>query len=172
MRTQKKLLLFSLLGISLGVSLWFGYLGRAARASQQPDRPTRPILSKLPPIKSCVEHVKLIKADLVLQGDSQVAVLGLENEAYIGVTAISVETLGGKQKYTVLESGYSPDKEPLIIIPARGKKTVTIGNLFENCRLRIASVRFSDGTEEGCEMALQTMRKLKDHDTKKGGPKE
>jgi hypothetical protein len=170
MRTQKKLQLFSLLGICLGVSLWFGYLGRAARASQQPDRPTRAVLSKVPQIKNCIEHIKLVKAQLLNQGEHQVASLELENDAYIGVTAISVETLGGKQKYTVIESGYSTDKEPLIIIPARGKKTVTIGNLFENCRLRIASVRFSDGTEEGCEMALQTMRKMKDHDTKKGEP--
>ena len=169
MRTHKKLVMFVAVGVCIGVGVWFGFLGRATRASQEARRPT---LSKLPPIKSCLEHVKLVKAELVSQGDSQVALLELENDAYIGVTAISVDTIVDKAKYSVVKSAFSPDKEPLIIIPPHEKATITIGNLSANSRIRIASVMFSDGTEEGCETSLKTIRAIKDRDTRRGGPQK
>jgi hypothetical protein len=169
MQPQKKLLLFSSLGIAFGVSLWFCYLVGPTKASQEPQVSRRPILSKLPPIKSCVEHVKVVKAELVNQGDSQVASLELENTAYIGVTSVSIDTIVGKANAAVVKSAFSPDKEPLVIIPPGKTITMTIGNLSENSRIRIGSVLFSDGTEEGCRTSLETMRKLKESDTKKGG---
>lgn len=172
MQSQKQLLLFSFLGICLGVSLWFGYFGKATHASQEPKTPKRPFLSKLPPIKSCVEHLKLVKAELVTRGQSQVATLELENLAYIGVTAFSVDTIVGKTNSAVMRSAFSPDKEPLIVIPPGEKITISIGNLSENSRIRIASVMFSDGTEEGCGSSLKTMREIKNRDMKKGGPEK
>lgn len=168
MRTSTKYVIFVVLGICIGIGVWCS-LGRPTLASQDPGRP---ILSKLPPIKTCLQHVKLVKAELVMQGDSQVASLQLENEAYIGVTAVSVEAFDNKTKYSVVKSAFSPDKEPLIIIPPGEKATMTIGNLSENSRIRIASVMFSDGTEEGCESSLKTVRQIKDRDTKKGGPEK
>jgi len=87
----------------------------------------------------------------VNQGDSQVAVLELENQAYVGVISISVETIVDKTKHAVVRSGFTPDKEPLIVIPPHEKETITIGNLGTNSPIRIGAVMFSDGTEEGCE---------------------
>ena len=166
MRTYKKTVIFLALGVCIGLVVWFTLLGSATRASQ--EKSNRPALSKLPEIKSCVEHVKLVKAELVNQGNSQVAVLELENQAYVGVISISVETIVDKDKHSVVWSAFSPDKPPLIIIPPQEKGTIQIGNLAANSPIRIGSVMFSDGTEEGCASSVKTMREMKDHDTKKG----
>jgi hypothetical protein len=170
MRTYKKTVMFLAIGVCIGLVVWFALFGRATRASQEQSK--RPALSKLPEIKSCVDRVKLVNAELVNRGDSQVAVLELENQAYVGVISISVETILDESKYSVVKTGFSPDKEPLIIIPPREKGSIEIGNLSPNSAIQIASVMFSDGTEEGCAPSLKTMHEIKDHDTKKGGPQQ
>jgi hypothetical protein len=170
MRTYKKTVVFLAIGVCIGLVVWFALLGRATRASQEKSK--RPALSKLPEIKSCLEHVKLVKAELVNQGDSQVAVLELENQAYVGVISISVETIVEKDKHSVVHSGFSPDKPPLIIIPPHEKGTIQIGNLAANSPIRIGSLMFSDGTEEGCASSVKTMREMKDLHTKKDGPQK
>jgi len=170
-RRHKKFAVFVAIGVCIGLVTWFALLRPATGASQERTS-RRPALTKLPEIKSCVEHVKLVKAELVNQGDSQVAVLELENQAYIGVISISVETIADKHKHSVVWSAFSPDKPPLIIIPPHEKGTMQIGNLEANSPIRIGSVMFSDGTEEGCESSLKTMREMKDFHTKKGGPQE
>jgi len=170
MRNYTKTVMFLAIGVCIGLVVWFTFLGRAARASQ--EKPKRPVLSRLPEIKSCVEHVKLVKAELVNQGDSQVAVLELENQAYLGVIAISLETIVDKEKRGLVRSGFSPDKEALIIIPPHEKETIRFGNLGANSPIRIASVMFSDGTEEGCESSIKTVRDIKDRNTKRSGPQK
>ena len=94
MRTYKKNVMFITLGVCIGLVVWFSLLGRATLASlASQEKSNRPALSKLPEINSCLEHVKLVNAQLRNQGDSQVAVLELENQAYVGVISISVETI-------------------------------------------------------------------------------
>ena len=163
MRTKiLRSLLFICVGVCVGTAVWFSMVGRARGAAQ--EEPKRPILSKLPPIRNCAEHVKLVKAELKMLGENQVASLELENQAYVGVISISVETIVGKAKYGVLESGFSPDKPPVIVIAPGERKTITIGNLGSDSPIRIGAVTFADGTEEGCESSLKRMREMKDHD--------
>jgi hypothetical protein len=152
-------------GLCIGCVVWFG-LGPAKRAQGQPQRP---LLSQIPRIKSCVEHVKLVKAELVNQGDSQVIALELENQAYVDVIAISVENIYKGTKDSLTLSAFTPDKDPLIEIPVGGRKTITVGNLNPETLIRIGGVTFSDGSEEGCDSSLKTIRKIKDRDTKKAG---
>jgi hypothetical protein len=167
MPTYSKTVTFVIVGAGLGLLVWFGLVGVVRGASQ--EKPKRTVLTALPKIKSCVEHVKLVKAELVNQGDSQVAILELENQAYVGVISISVETTVDKDKYSVVWSAFSPDREPLIVIPPGGRAPIQIGNLAENSPIQIGGVMFSDGTEEGCELSLRSMRELKDFHTKKVG---
>ena len=169
MRTHKKTVMFLAIGVCIGLVAWFALLEGASRASQEKSQ--RPTLSKLPKIKSCVQHVKLVKAELVDQGDAQVAVLEVENQAYVGVISISIETTVDQSTYSVVECAFSPDKPPLIIIPPHEKRTIQIGNLAANSPILIGAVMFSDGTEEGCGSSVKTMREIKDHHTK-GGPQE
>lgn len=169
MQTNKKIVMFIACGVCIGLVIWFTLLGRETRASQE-KASKRQVLSAMPEIKSCVEHIEVVKGQLKTRSNgSQVAILELENKAYVGVTAVSVETTVGREKHTVTRSGFSPDKAPLIIIPPQERATIELSNLSANSPIRIASVMFTDGTEEGCEQSLKTMRLVKERDTKKGG---
>ena len=150
------------IGICVGFTIWFVSLAQPSNASQ--EKPKRTILSKLPPIKNCVEHVKLVKAELVMQGENQAAALEIENTAYIGIVSISVEQIANKTTNGVTKSGFTPDKPPIVII-APGEKETIILTLEWNTALRIGAAIFSDGTEEGCAASLSTIRDVKDHDT-------
>jgi len=151
------------IGFCVGLALWFGYLAQPSNASQ--ERPKRPILSKLPPIKNCVEHVKLVKAELIMQGETQAATLELENTAYVGIVSISVEQIVNKTKNGVTKSGFTPDKPPIVIIAPGERETLTLDNLDGNSPLRIGAAIFFDGTEEGCGASLRTIRDVKAHNT-------
>jgi hypothetical protein len=112
-----------------------------------------------------VEHVKLVKADLIMQGELQAAALELENTAYIGIVSITIDQIANKSKNGVTASGFTPDKPPIVVIEPGARKTLTLGSLDETSPIRIGAVMFSDGTEEGCGSSLKTMRELKTHDT-------
>jgi hypothetical protein len=170
---KKKILrtsLFIFIGVCLGMIVWFGILKPVSGASQ--ERSARPPLTKLPPIKNCVEHVKLVKADLVMQGESQVALLEVENEAYIGIVSISIDQIADRTKDSVVVSGFTPDKPPAVVIEPGARKAITLGNLSAHSPIRIGGAMFSDGTEEGCESSLKGMRESKHFHTKTAdGPK-
>src|SRR5205807_1161801 len=168
MRTHMKTMMFVAIGVCIGSVVWFGLLGRA-QGSQ--DNPAHQRLSTLPPIKNCTEHIKLIKAELVYQGESQVAALEVENEAYVGVTSISIEQIVNRERHSIVPSGFTPDQPPQIVIPPGGRQTITLGNLGK-APIRIGAVMFADGTEEGCQSSLKSIHELKDFNTKKGGPEK
>lgn len=164
----KKIMGCIAVGVCLGVVGWLAFVRPATGASQE-KAPKRPLLTELPKIKNCTQHIKLIKAELLMWGDDQVAALELENEAYVGVIAIYIDHIVDKMKHGVMESRFTPDEPPMIIIAPGEKRTITIGNLGANSPIRIGAVTFSDGTEEGCGSSLKAMRELKDFHTKKGG---
>jgi hypothetical protein len=126
--------------------------------------PKRTLLSVPPEIKSCVQHVRLVKAQLRTNADeTQTVVLEVENQAYVDVIAISLETSKkGQGKYEVVSSGFSPNKDPLVIIPSRGVKTLEFGNFYADEPLKLGSVIYADGTEEGCAPSLKSVHEVKE----------
>jgi len=170
MRTYIKAISLIVVGVWIGLVAWFGFLSPATRAAQ--ETPKRPLLTKLPPIKNCTEHIKLIKAELRMQGESQVAALEVQNEGYIGVISISVEQLANRERHSSVESGFTLDQPPQIVIPPGERMTITLGNLDAKPPIRIGGVIFTDGTEEGCQSSLKSMRELRDFHTKKEGPQK
>ena len=74
MRIYIKAVSLLAIGVCAGLLAWFSIFGPARSAASQ-ENSKRPILTKLPPIKNCLEHVKLVKAELLMWGDSQVASL-------------------------------------------------------------------------------------------------
>jgi len=152
-------------GVSVGLVIWFGLLKRTQGAAQA--KPKRTVLSKLPPIKNCLEHVKITKAELVMQGDAQVASLELENQAYVGVVSTSVEQVVDKHQNSTGLTGFTPDKPPIVVIAPGQRTVVTLGDLSQN-PIRVGAAMFSDGTEEGCKSSLKELRESKDSETKKG----
>ena len=158
------------IGVCIGMVIWFGFLGRITRAAQ--GTPKRPILTELPKIKNCTEHIKLIKAELVYQGELQAVALEVENEAYVGVISISVEQTANRERHSVVPSGFTPDQPPEIVIAPRERMTITLGYLSPKAPIRIGGVMFTDGTEEGCDSSLKSMRELRDFHAKKEGPQK
>src|ERR1043165_2645366 len=168
MRTVTRNLMVALVGVCLGAIVWFGLLRPASGAARQGSQ--RPLLTKLPPIKNCVEHVKLVKAELIMQGENQAAKLEIENTAYIGVVAITVEQMANRTKESVDKTGFTADKPPAVVIEPGKTVTLELGNLDANAPIRIGAAIFSDGTEEGCEGALKSIHLTKDFQTKGGPP--
>ena len=166
MRMRKRITGSIMIGICIGLVSWFAVSVRM-RASQDKGI-KRPILTVLPEIQSCVNHLRVVKAELRTDenGDQTVAI-ELENNAYVDITAVAIETRKGSEKYEVTESGFSSDNEPLIIIPSHKRRTFQIGNLYVNVPVRIGSVMYADGEEEGCGSSLKTLHYTKDRDTKK-----
>lgn len=152
------------IGIGIGFTIWFISLAQPSNPSQ--EKPNRPIVSKLPPIKNCVEHVKLVKADLIMQGENPAVALEIEDTAYIGIVSILVEQIANKTREGVTKSGFTPDKPPIVIIAPGESQTITLGNLDGSSPLRIGAAIFSDGTEEGCGSSLRTIRLVKARDIK------
>ncbi|HKP38357.1 MAG TPA: hypothetical protein VJT71_15970 [Pyrinomonadaceae bacterium] len=171
MRPPKKLVVCVVIGMSIGFIVWLALLQPMTSASQEKTA-KRPLLTELPKIKNCTEHIKLIKAQLVYQGELQAAALEVENEAYIGVVSISVEQLANRERHSVVPSGFTPDQPPQIVIPPGERMTITLGYLSTKAPIRIGGVMFADGTEEGCDSSLKSMRELKDFHTRKGGPEK
>jgi hypothetical protein len=167
MRTHKRIVMFVGIGVCLGLVLWFGFLAKSIRAYQAGTAR----LSKAPRIESCVQHVTLVKAELVNRGAHQEVELELRNDAYIGIVALAIETTVGKEQHKVIASGFSPDQPPVVILQPQGMKKFSIGNLSQDSPIKIASVTFSDGTEEGCEDGLKTMRQVNELNKKRGREK-
>src|ERR1041384_303786 len=156
-------------GVCIGFVTWFGFLNHFTNASPQTQQ--RPLLKKLPPVKNCVEHIKIVSAELRMRGDFQVASIEVENQAYVGVISISIEQMVDKAKQAAAHSGFTADKAPLIIIAPGQRRVLTLENLGEKSPIVIGGAMFSDGTEEGCEPTLKYMREFRKSDEKKGEPK-
>src|ERR1043166_1144340 len=90
-------------GVCIGFVTWFGFLNHFTNASPQTQQ--RPLLKKLPPVKNCVEHIKIVSAELRMRGDFQVASIEVENQAYVGVISISIEQMVDKAKHAAVDSG-------------------------------------------------------------------
>jgi hypothetical protein len=167
MKSWTKVLLFPAVGVLLGSVTWFMFLGRSTVASQEQSK--RPLLSNLPPIKNCLQHVSLVKAELLMMGDSQVASLELQNDAHVDIVSISIEQIAKRQRHATNRSGYAPDTPPASVIAAGQRTTLTLGNLDANSPIRIGAAIFANGEQEGCKSSLQEIHRLKDFNTKKGG---
>ena len=169
MRVAIRISILILLGVSIGLVSWFGVLGHKSSASQNKGS-KRPMLSTMPEIKSCVDHVKVIKAELKTdENGDQTVTIEVENKANVDITAVAIETRKDREKFEVVESGFSPDKAPQIIIPSHGRRTLQIGNLYVDAPIRVGSVMYANGEEEGCDSSLKTLHYTKDRDSKKIG---
>jgi hypothetical protein len=169
MKMHLKIALLIVCGVCVGLVCWFGPLDRMTLA-QDKDAKSPPLLAP-PQIKSCVERVNLVKAQLKPNEDgSQTVVLELENRGDVDVIAISLETSKqGYGKYEVVSSAFSPDKEPQVIIPSGGAKTLDFDNFYEDEPITIGSVLYADGTEEGCAPSLKSVHEVKARRQRIGG---
>ncbi|HKO35319.1 MAG TPA: hypothetical protein VJV21_02490 [Pyrinomonadaceae bacterium] len=165
MQTWTKIVLVCAIGVLLGSVGWFTFPGRSTVASQ--DKSKRPLLSKLPTIKNCLQHVTVVKAELLMRGDSQVASLELQNDAQVDIVSISIEQIAQRERHATNLTGFKPDAPPETVIASGQRKTLTLGNLDANSPIRVGGALFANGEEEGCKSSLKEIHQLKDFNTKK-----
>lgn len=169
MSKRKRVLSSLLIGVVAGIVL-FGINSLASRSVVVPDPypQNRESLKTVPQVESCVPKVKIRKAEIVDAGTADPSVvLELENDSDIGILAISVESVKGKESYeTTLRSSFAGDQAPKIVIKPHEVGTIrsAMSNLFAGVPLRISAVMYADGTEAGCDRGLKTLHQVKDDD--------
>lgn len=169
MSKRKRVLSSLLIGVAVGVVL-FGINSLASRSVVVPDPypQNRQSLQTVPQVESCVPKVKVRKTEIVDAGTAEPSlVLELENDSNIGILAISVESVKGKESYeTTLRSSFAADQTPIVVIKPHEVGTIraAMSNLFAGVPLRISGVIYADGTEAGCDRGLKTLHQVKDDD--------
>lgn len=139
--------------------------GVAVIKSQQPK-------PKLPEIISKVKNVKVLNAEVVGQttSDAQV-VLTVRNNMDKPIVAVAVESGDDKDAEGVNVHGFgASDAHPKTIIEPRGTYTLEmpLSYVRPGGVVKLGGVMYADGSEDGDEATLGTMRRQKEyHGSKK-----
>lgn len=168
MQTRTLNVLFILLGVTLALAVWGVGWSRAKRAGQDAV-PKKEITISVPEIVSCVNNIRVVKAEIKNPGTPDAtAVVEVENTADIGIIAIAMEAAKGRETYGVTHGiSFAINKEPMVVIAPHHTDTLTMAIRFPNTPIQIGGIMYADGTEEGCDSALQTLHELKDSELKR-----
>ena len=162
MYKYKRYILAVLVGVCVGAGLYAMSIVKAWPMNQ--DSTGQTVTHKSPPeVVSCVKTLKVIERKINDAGTPHATVsVEVENTSELGIIAVSLESKRGKDTYTVLTSSFEADEPTAVIEP---HKTFTLSmelsNITPNVQLQIGSVVYIDGTEDGCELSLKTMRESK-----------
>lgn len=134
-----------------------------ARGKQQPD--------KLPPVISKVKDVEILSA--TIKGSD--VVLIVRNNSYKSVIAITIESRNETDASGINFNTVSFGNDmPHIIIEPYGTYTLSmsLSNVLPGAPVQIGGVMYSDGTQDGDERTLETMRGQRAHKkaNRKGAP--
>jgi hypothetical protein len=162
MQTRKQYVLAVLLGMSTGLALYAVSYAQTGHVNQAPPSQKERVTS-VPEVTSCVKNIKVINRKLIDDVTfSESLEVEVENTGEIGIIAILIETSNGRETYGEMPSTFEDDEPAAIIEPqARYTLTMAANNIKPHGPFQIGSVAYIDGTEEGCEEALKTMRGLK-----------
>lgn len=153
-----------LVGVCIGAGLYAISIAKAWPMNQ--DSSGQTVTHKSPPeVVSCAKNIKILKRTINDVGTPQASVtVEVENTSDLEIIAVSLESKKGKDTFTVLASTFEAD-EPMPLIKPHETFILTMGlsNVSPNVALQIGSVMYLDGTEEGCESSLKTMRISKTH---------
>jgi hypothetical protein len=129
----------------------------------------------LPVIISRVRNLEVVSTTIKKYDESGATVaLEIRNKSNKAVIAVSVESGNAKDAYGINTNGFRGDEPPLVVIEPHGTITVELplANLLPGAPLKIAGVFYADGTEEGDEASLGTMRRQRDHEKAKKSEKK
>lgn len=165
----------SALAIALGVLVGLGlYSIGSVRATKQ-DPVKQDLITEVPDIKSCVTSIKVIKAKIMQPDRANAAlVIELENNSDIGIVAISIESKTERETYSEIKNTFGTEV-PLAVIEPHSIHIVRLplSNIRPGALIEIGSVMYMDGTEEGCQSSLESMRESKlSHENKAKSKKE
>jgi hypothetical protein len=163
MQFRRQNVLFILLGVSIGIAVFsITSVGRR-RAQQDPSPQSKQKIASVPEIVSCVRNIRVAKAEIT-NAESPDAYLAIEveNTSDVGIIAISLESGREGEAYTELEESFGAD-EPIVIIEPHVTHNLgmPVANILPHMPLRIGSVMYANGTEEGCDLSLKLTHQLK-----------
>ena len=125
-----------------------------------------------PKIVSRVKSLEVVSASVEdRDGPGATAVIEVRNNSDRAIIAIALEAGDGKDASGVSLNGFRREP-PAVVLKPHGtvKMRMALSNVRPGFPIRIAGVLYADGTEEGDESALGTMRRQKEHE--KNNPKK
>lgn len=161
MQFRRQNVLFILLGVLIGLTVFVASSGRNRRA-QQGTFEKKEIITAVPEIVNCVSHIRVLTAEITTDRPDGYVTIMVENTSDVGIIAISIESKKGKEGYSVIENTFGTD-EPLVIIEPHSihKLRMEVSNIRPGLPIQIGAVVFADGTEEGCTSSLESMHETK-----------
>lgn len=150
-----------LLAVSLGIFLG-GIVYVVSFAQKQP--PLQPKQVSLPEVLSCVRKVRVVNRTIENAGTpTAVLAVEVENTSDIGIVALSLDSVKGKDSYRVIRSTFEADEPTNIVKPHETCiLRMELSNIAPNANLEIGSATYADGSEDGCDASLKAMRKAKE----------
>lgn len=164
-RIKKSKSIFVLWVIALTM---FGVAGAVAIKSNQQR-------TGLPRTISKVKNLEVVSVTLENEGQPDAtAVIEVHNNSYKAVVAVAIESGDGINSSGINKNGFIDDDPPQTVIEPFGVLTMRmpLSNLIPNTPLRVSGIFYEDGTEEGEDNTLKTMRSQRDHERKKGAAKK
>ncbi|HVF56402.1 MAG TPA: hypothetical protein VM934_09645 [Pyrinomonadaceae bacterium] len=139
-----------------------GVIGVMARRSQQP-----PV--KLPEIISKVKTLKVVSATIKGEnGSSPTVVIEIRNNSDKPIIAVAIESGNDRDASGVTLNGFkSEDEPPLIVLKPYSTITMRLplSSVMPGHPIKVGGVMYADGSEDGDEDTLETMRRQREHDT-------
>jgi hypothetical protein len=162
LKNKSQYILIILSGVLIGAALYtIGYA--RTKYGKQNSFQQKELVTSAPEVVSCVKNIKVVNREIKNPGspDAIIAV-EVENTSDLGITAISIESIKGRESYGTLLSTFDAD-EPVDVIKPHTTATLTIesSNIFPHIPLQIGSVTYADGSEEGCNLSLKRLHELK-----------
>ena len=116
-------------------------------------------LSSIPPVRSKVKDLEIINARILRAGsDAPGVAFEIRNNSNRAVMAVSI-TCGGP---SISKDGLEDEENPTVIIEPYGTLTAEMNDeLTRDAPIVIDAATFEDGTEEGSELSLKFMRKIR-----------
>jgi hypothetical protein len=153
------------------------FVGSGVRVGRTPQESKSS--PKLPTIISQVKSLEVVSATLEGQDESKALVsIEIRSNSDKAIIAIAVESGKGDEVSGVSLYGFKVgDEPPAIVLKPHGtlKVRMPLRSVHPGSPVRIASVMYADGSEEGDESALGALRRQKEHEKnskKEGRPSQ
>src|SRR5687767_8697477 len=139
------------------------FFDRVAHGQQKaPEVP-----SEVPSVISQVKALEVIRWDLVDAGARHATVLvKIKNNSGKPIIAVTLESGNDKDASGVTLSGiHEGDKTPSVVVKTDETFEVrfALSNVVKGCPIRVAGVFYADGTEDGDEKTLESMRRQREY---------
>lgn len=131
-----------------------------ARRQRPSQKPQKKVLA-LPPVISHVPKLRIANVNVENPGTPEArAVIEILNTSHLAVMSVEISTKNKGDSGAVGVDGLTDPNDPKVVIPPFGTTTIhmNFGEMIPDAPLVISAAEFADGTEEGDEWSLKSMR--------------